>query len=129
MTTGTKNNPGVHDCYARAEPDEPMFHLLARDKHGPALVWLWAVLRELDGESAEVVADARERVVSMMCWAHDHGRQPVGNGQAVLAGVLELIRCANYAVEKEAANAPTGVDFVRMILCKTTFEQTAPPTT
>lgn len=28
---GTKNNPGAFDCYANAEPDEPMFVLLARD--------------------------------------------------------------------------------------------------
>lgn len=35
---GTKNNPGAFDCYANAEPDEPMFVLLGRDKHAPAPV-------------------------------------------------------------------------------------------
>jgi hypothetical protein len=32
---GTKRNPGLSDCYAKAEADEPMFVLLARDKHAP----------------------------------------------------------------------------------------------
>ena len=54
---GTKNNPGEFDCYANAQPDEPMFVLLGRDKHAPALVWLWAVLRQLDGEKPEVWQD------------------------------------------------------------------------
>ena len=37
---GTKNNPGVFDCYANAEPDEPMFVLLGRDKDAATLVRL-----------------------------------------------------------------------------------------
>ncbi len=45
---GTKNQPGEHDCYTKAEQDEPMFVLLARDKHAPALVWLWATSRKDD---------------------------------------------------------------------------------
>ena len=32
---GTKNNPGQFDCYRNAEPDEPMFVLLARDERAP----------------------------------------------------------------------------------------------
>lgn len=39
---GTKNNPGDFDCYANAEPDEPMFVLLARDESAPWLVEAWA---------------------------------------------------------------------------------------
>jgi hypothetical protein len=39
---GTKNNPGKFDCYEKAEPDEPMFVLLARDPLAPALVEAWA---------------------------------------------------------------------------------------
>ena len=38
----TKNNPGKFDCYDKAEPDEPMFVLLARDARAPLLVELWA---------------------------------------------------------------------------------------
>lgn len=44
---GTKNNPGSYDCYANAEPDEPMFVLLARDKEAPYLVRQWAAHRKL----------------------------------------------------------------------------------
>ncbi len=42
---GTKNNPGKFDCYAKAEPDEPMFVLLARDRIAPTLVRIWAAIR------------------------------------------------------------------------------------
>lgn len=54
----TKNNPGPFDCYANAEPDEPMFVLLGRDKHAPLLVHLWALMRHADGEDAEKIAEA-----------------------------------------------------------------------
>ena len=49
---GTKNTPGKFDCYHKADPDEPLFVLLARDKHASILVELWAALNDLDGESA-----------------------------------------------------------------------------
>lgn len=39
---GTKHDPGPHDCYRAAEPDEPMFVLLARDPDAPDLVREWA---------------------------------------------------------------------------------------
>lgn len=39
---GTKNNPGQYDCYDQADPDEPMFVLLARDPDAPELVREWA---------------------------------------------------------------------------------------
>mgnify|MGYP005725558921 CR=1 FL=1 len=42
---GTKNNPGDFDCYQNAEPDEPMFILLARDPDAPALVRTWCTAR------------------------------------------------------------------------------------
>lgn len=42
---GTKNNPGRFDCYANAEPDEPMFILLARDRLAPHLTAIWAAVR------------------------------------------------------------------------------------
>ncbi len=44
---GTKNNPGEFDCYAAAEPDEPMFVLLARDPLAPELVRNWAYQRTM----------------------------------------------------------------------------------
>lgn len=39
---GTKNNPGTFDCYANAEPDEPMFILLGRDEDAAKAVREWA---------------------------------------------------------------------------------------
>ncbi len=43
---GTKNNPGEFDCYANAEPDEPVFVLLGRDASASGLVKRWAGIRE-----------------------------------------------------------------------------------
>lgn len=51
---GTKNNPGKYDCYAAAEPDEPIFVLLARDPLAPILVSIWSSLRYGDHEAADV---------------------------------------------------------------------------
>lgn len=122
---GTKNNPGAFDCYANADPDEPMFILLARDKHAPALVWIWAALRELDSEDPAKVQEARECVVAMMTWAVDHGRKTAGFGQALLAGQLELIRTINHLNHKlrpdDIKNDETAVDFVRRMLAEVSF--------
>lgn len=49
---GTKNNPGVFDCYENAEADEPMFILLARDKSAPFIVDIWRHIREGSFEEA-----------------------------------------------------------------------------
>lgn len=123
---GTKLNPAPSDCYAKAEPDEPLFVLLARDKHAPALVWMWAVLRELDGEDPQVVIEARECVAEMMAWAHGRGRKSVGVAQSVLAGVMEMIRAVNYSV-KDAKNGPTTIGEFRQFMCAATFEDPAAP--
>ncbi len=121
----TKSNPGKFDCYEKAEPDEPMFVLLARDKHAPCLVWLWSVLRELDQENPEKVKEARQCVVDMMKWQSDRGKKVSGTGEAVLAGVLELIRGANYAIKQvdDVPNEPTGVELIRRILVETKFDE------
>lgn len=71
---GTKSNPGAYDCYARAEDNEPMFVLLARDPGAPVLVRLWAELRAIltpDTDAhklneADYVANAMEQ------WAAGH---------------------------------------------------------
>ena len=52
---GTKNNPGEFDCYFNAEPDEPMFVLLARDPLAPFLVSIWSKIRMGDLEAAGAV--------------------------------------------------------------------------
>lgn len=42
---GTKLKPGKFDCYSNAEPDEPMFILLARDPVAPAVLEKWIEYR------------------------------------------------------------------------------------
>lgn len=82
---GTKNDPGAFDCYEHAEPDEPMFTLLARDVTAPATVEAWASYREtrlratLEGDSDSVsgreviheldqIAEARRCAEQMRAW-------------------------------------------------------------
>jgi hypothetical protein len=52
---GTKNKPWNFDCYASAEPDEPMFVLLARDPLAPFLVSIWSKVSCGDAEAAHAV--------------------------------------------------------------------------
>lgn len=68
----TKNNPGKYDCYANAEPDEPMFVLLARDQEAPNLIRIWASLRERRGENPEKVAEARACADACEAWRKAH---------------------------------------------------------
>lgn len=65
---GTKNNPGMFDCYEAAEPDEPMFVLLARDRHAPLLVRYWARLRNDEGEDPAKVLEANNCADNMEIW-------------------------------------------------------------
>ena len=58
---GTKNNPGEFDCYENADPDEPMFILLARDPDAAMLVRLWANIRERVTLSKPILTLERER--------------------------------------------------------------------
>ncbi len=48
---GSKLSPGAYDCYSAAEPDEPMFFLLARDLTAEFLVAAWTSILagDLDG--------------------------------------------------------------------------------
>lgn len=72
---GSKIAPGAFDCYANAEPDEPMFVLLARDPDAPDLVRDWAAARSLrDGPSDPKVLEALECAESMERWAKRNRR-------------------------------------------------------
>ncbi len=51
---GSKNNPGEFDCYAAADPDEPLFTVLARCRLSPPLVRLYAAVRGRDLVGAHV---------------------------------------------------------------------------
>lgn len=74
---GTKNQPGEFDCYAKADPDEPVFVLLGRDPVASLVVNAWALVREklLDAASPDLGADqrqvdeAKECSVRMLDWA------------------------------------------------------------
>jgi hypothetical protein len=80
---GTKNRPGEFDCYAKAEPNEPMFVLLGRDPSAPAVVRDWADRRELmidNGQKPEsdraMVAEARECATAMDVFRADRKLTP-----------------------------------------------------
>lgn len=68
---GTKNTPGDYDCYANAEPDEPMFILLGRDTRAPSLVDEWADVSEARGTDPAKVAEARACADAMRRWRKD----------------------------------------------------------
>lgn len=55
---GTKKDPGRHDCYDRAYPDEPLFVLRAKDYSAPDLVRHWAHIRM---EKAADIVNESER--------------------------------------------------------------------
>lgn len=74
---GTKNNPSKFDCYAAADPREPMFVLLGRDPHAPALVRAWARLREAGGEDPEKVHEAVVCADNMAAWAIKLRKMPL----------------------------------------------------
>lgn len=72
---GTKNDPGQFDCYDAADPDEPMFVLLARDPDAPDMVRLWARKRQdRDGRTAKV-AEAFACADAMEAYRREERRQ------------------------------------------------------
>lgn len=73
---GTKNQPGDFDCYANAEPDEPMFVLLGRDPLAGALVRLWAETRRGMGEDPKKVAEALKCADALDAWAKARDKTP-----------------------------------------------------
>lgn len=72
---GTKANPGRFDCYARAEPDEPVFVLLGRDPDAPMLIRLWAEIRKRCGESGDKLVDAMQTANAMEDYRADLERR------------------------------------------------------
>jgi hypothetical protein len=75
----TKKHPGPFDCYERAEADEPMFILLARDPSAPAMVEQWAAKRahlinakrKPESDRPMIVA-AQECADAMRMWYKKH---------------------------------------------------------
>lgn len=70
---GTKRNPGKFDCYEAADPDEPMFVLLARDPLAPQLVREWAGRRRMRAGDPAKISEALDCATAMERWraAHD----------------------------------------------------------
>ncbi len=123
---GTKEQPGAFDCYANAQPDEPMFVLLGRDKHAPALVWLWASLREIDQEHPAKVQEARECAIAMGAYRTGPlGKDgPAGFGVALLACAIDLVRVANQAAARDGAlQQPSTIETFRTWMALTKVEE------
>ncbi len=78
----TKNAPGQYDCYAKAEPDEPMFVLLGRDPVAHIVVALWAELRLRMGTDSAQVNEAMSCASAMAEYAAER------KGKAVHAASL-----------------------------------------
>ena len=78
---GTKNKPGNFDCYANAEPNEPIFTVLGRDPNAGDSVRKWADDREALIKKGEkptsdilMVHEARRCARSMDRYCLDRGR-------------------------------------------------------
>ena len=65
---GTKQAPSQFDCYDKAEPDEPMFILLARDPLAAKLVKEWARLRAQQTGLTPKVIEAHKCAEDMNRW-------------------------------------------------------------
>lgn len=85
---GTKNNPGKYDCYHNAEPDEPMFILLARDEGAPFAVRFWTIARyqairlsRKPKADLKMIEEAEECAKAMEAWRKAHRPKPKGKGE------------------------------------------------
>lgn len=76
-TMATKNNPGPYDCYANAEPDEPMFVLLGRDATAALVVTFWVALRQKLGKTEPEKLEEARRSHTMRRLCRDDRRHPV----------------------------------------------------
>lgn len=73
----TKQNVGDYDCYAKLAFDEPYFVLRAKDPHAPALVELWAALREAEFGNFDKLDEARACAQQMREWFLRTGQKPL----------------------------------------------------
>jgi hypothetical protein len=74
MATKLENFEDPESCWSRAGDDEQVFVLLQHDRHAPALIRLWAEMREKEGEDPAIVNDAREVAQLMEDDSVAHGR-------------------------------------------------------
>jgi hypothetical protein len=102
---GSKNNPGKFDCYADADPDEPLFVLAGRDPAAALVVKLWVALRREMGLKADKEAEAVACAAAMKKWA-----VAIGKGSQVVEAAYALDR----VVGKALRDAFGGDDFDRV---------------
>lgn len=88
---GTKQNPGDYDCYAKAEFDEPMFVLLARDPRAPGLVEAWA---DGEPEGGAKEAEALNVAEAMRQWRDERKPEFAENEVGYVLGVLGTLESA-----------------------------------
>lgn len=76
---GTKLQELRSGCFAAAMDDEPMFVLLARDPHAPAMVREWADARQRDinagrkpASDMDKVMEARDTADRMEAWREEN---------------------------------------------------------
>lgn len=100
---GTKNAPAPFDCYANAEPDEPMFVLLARDRVGALTVRMWAALRvlSLNGDAAGI--DALVRITEAVARLVDRADAAEHHPDEV-EQIAEALDCADAMQQWREAN-------------------------
>lgn len=71
---GSKANPSEHDCYSRAEPDEPLFVLLGRDPSASLMIDIWIALRRETDANDEKLDEAAACAEACLSWAHKKGK-------------------------------------------------------
>jgi hypothetical protein len=101
---GTKNNPGPYDCYAHAEPDEPIFVLRGKDPAAHIVVAFWAALsKQLHNQTQEKMMEAAKIAAEMRLWAESKGKK-------------ELVDTARALVEDDVATMDNILDDVAIII-------------
>lgn len=108
---GTKLQPGQFDCYANAEPDEPMFILLARDPAAPLAIEDWADIRskmiwhgQKPASDWPMIQEARECAQRMRDWRRQ--QRPFVQAEYPVAvdsgsSLRDLLKRAAKVVRKE----------------------------
>ncbi len=97
----TKNNPGAFDCYANAEPDEPIFVLLGRDPAAPAAIARWVTERIGVGKNDRgdpQIVEALECAGDMSEWHRNRNDQKLRRRT-----LLQLIQIALPCIDRDAA--------------------------
>ena len=102
---GTKNNPGLYDCYEAAKDDEPMFTFLARDICAPPSILMWCLQR------AKMIMD---------------GKKP-GSDIEKIEEAYECAKCmAIYKGEKDASCDPLIAQVEKAIATIQSIRSTEP---